>query len=130
MCKISVIIPVYNGETYLAQCLDSIIGQTLKEIEIICVNDGSKDRTQQILEKYAEKDSRIQIISQENGGAGAARNAGLRIARGEYLSILDGDDFFEPDMLEKAYKKAKESRQSFWCLDQINTTKQPASTKV
>ena len=110
MCKVSVIIPVYNGETYLAQCLDSIIGQTLKEIEIICVNDGSKDRTQQILEKYAEKDSRIQIISQENGGAGAARNAGLRIARGEYLSILDGDDFFEPDMLEKAYKKAKESR--------------------
>ena len=81
MCKVSVIIPVYNGETYLAQCLDSIIGQTLKEIEIICVNDGSKDRTQQILEKYAEKDSRIQIISQENGGAGAARNAGLRIAR-------------------------------------------------
>lgn len=110
MCKVSVIIPVYNGETYLAQCLDSIIGQTLKEIEIICVNDGSKDRTQQILEKYAEKDSRIQIISQENGGAGAARNAGLRIARGEYLSILDGDDFFESDMLEKAYKKAKESR--------------------
>ena len=110
MCKVSVIIPVYNGESYLEQCLDSIIGQTLKEIEIICVNDGSKDRTQQILEKYAEKDSRIQIINQENGGAGAARNAGLRIARGEYLSILDGDDFFEPDMLEKAYKKAKESR--------------------
>ena len=111
MCKISVIIPVYNGETYLAQCLDSIIGQTLKEIEIICVNDGSTDRTQQILEKYAEKDSRIQIISQENGGAGAARNLN-RIC------------------WKKHIKKQKKVGQSFWCLDQINTTKQPASTKV
>ena len=110
MCKVSVIIPVYNGESYLEQCLDSIIGQTLKEIEIICVNDGSTDRTEQILEKYAGENKHIHIINQENGGAGAARNAGLRIAKGEYLSILDGDDFFEPDMLEKAYKKAKESQ--------------------
>lgn len=110
MCKVSVIIPVYNGEAYLDMCMKSVTGQTLKEIEIICVNDGSTDRTQEILESYAEKDARVQVLMQPNGGAGAARNAGLKIAKGEYLSILDGDDFFEPDMLEKAYKKAKESK--------------------
>ena len=120
MCKISVIIPVYNGETYLAQCLDSIIGQTLKEIEIICVNDGTKDRTQQILEKYAEKDSRIQIINQENGGAGAENIYPFWM---EMISL-------NRICWKKHIKKQKKVGQSFWCLDQINTTKQPASTKV
>lgn len=106
--KVSVIVPVYNGEKYLVQCLDSIIGQTLKEIEIICVDDGSADSSPKILESYAHMDKRIRVIRQENAGAGAARNTGLAQAKGEYLSFLDADDFFEPDMLECAYRKAKE----------------------
>lgn len=107
-CKVSVIIPVYNAENYLKQCMDSVLGQTLKEIEIICVDDGSTDSSVKILKDYADYDGRVTIISQENKGAGAARNEGLKAARGEYLSFLDADDFFEPDMLEKAYQKAKE----------------------
>lgn len=106
--KVSVIIPVYNGEKYLEQCMDSIIGQTLREIEIICVDDGSVDKSLETLLGYADKDNRIKVIRQNNAGAGAARNAGLLKARGEYLSFLDADDFFEPEMLERAYRKAKE----------------------
>jgi len=101
--RVSVIIPVYNVENHLEDCLDSVVNQTLKEIEVICVNDGSTDGSLDILEKFAEKDQRITIMDQENRGAGAARNKGLEIARGEYLSFLDADDFFEPDMLEKAF---------------------------
>ena len=105
--KISVIIPVYNASDYIGGCLDSIINQTMKDIEIICVNDGSTDDSLSILNEYAEKDKRIRVITQENAGAGAARNNGLKYAVGEYLSILDSDDFFERDMLEKAYNEAK-----------------------
>lgn len=106
--KVSVILPVYNGERYLEQCMDSIIGQTLKEIEIICVDDGSTDKSHKILESYVQKDKRIKVLNQKNAGAGAARNTGLAQAEGEYLSFLDADDFFEKDMLEQAYRKAKE----------------------
>lgn len=104
----SVIIPIYNAQDYLHECLDSLINQTLTDIEIICVDDESTDDTPQILEEYARKNSRIQVIRQENGGAGAARNRGMAHATGEYLSILDCDDFFAPDMLEKSYQRAKE----------------------
>ena len=93
--KVSVIIPVYNVEQYLRECLNSVIKQTLKEIEIICVDDGSTDNSLDILKEYAEKDHRITIITQKNLHAGVARNAGLSIAKGEYLSFLDSDDFFE-----------------------------------
>lgn len=103
---ISVIVPVYNVEQYLPQCLDSIVNQTLKNIEIICVNDSSTDNSLNILNHYAEKDPRIKVVTQPNGGAGAARNRGLSLAAGKYLSFLDSDDFFEPDMLELAYNKA------------------------
>lgn len=106
--KVSVILPVYNGEKYLERCMDSIVGQTLKEIEIICVDDGSSDKSFEILEGYGLKDDRIKVLCQKNAGAGAARNAGLLKAKGEYLSFLDADDFFEPDMLERSYRKAKE----------------------
>ena len=102
--KVSVIIPVYNVENYLRKCLDSVINQTLNDIEIICVNDESTDCSLNILQEYAVQDSRIIIINQKNSGAGAARNAGLKVARGEYLSFLDSDDFFELNMLEKAYE--------------------------
>ena len=104
--KVSVIIPVYNVEPYLHQCLDSVINQTLKEIEIICVDDGSTDASLDILKEYAAKDDRIKVITQKNLYAGVARNTGLKIAKGRYLSFLDSDDFFELDMLEKMYNKA------------------------
>lgn len=104
MIKVSVIIPVYNAQQYLRQCLDSICQQTLQEIEIICVDDGSTDSSLHILQDYAKADSRIQILTQKNRGAGAARNHGLRAAKGLYLSFLDADDFFEANMLEEAVK--------------------------
>ena len=102
--KVSVIIPVYNSSEYIRHCLDSLLAQTLEDIEIICVDDGSTDDSLSILEEYSRKDQRIRVLTQENAGAGAARNHGLREARGKYLSFLDSDDYFEPDMLEKARK--------------------------
>ena len=105
--KISVIIPVYNMEEYLSQCLNSVTNQTLKEIEIICIDDGSEDNSLEILKSFAQKDERIMILKQENLHSGVARNAGLSVAKGEYLSFLDSDDYFELNMLEKMYKKIK-----------------------
>lgn len=113
MPKVSVILPVYNAEKYLRQCLDSIVCQTLQDIEIICVDDGSSDASLEILREYGEKDSRVKVVPQKNGGAGAARNNGLRIATGEYLSFLDSDDFFEPNMLEEAYNAAEQYTADF-----------------
>ncbi len=123
MIKVSVIIPVYNVENYLRQCLDSVVNQTLREIEIICVNDSSTDGSLAILEEYAQKDDRIQVITQPNAGAGAARNRGMDLAKGEYLSFLDSDDFFEPAMLEKAYNLAEQNRADFvvYKSDQYHT---------
>ena len=105
--KVSVIIPVYNVEQYLRQCLDSVVNQTLREIEIICVDDGSTDSSLEILKEYASLDKRITVLKQENLHAGIARNAGLAVAKGEYLNFLDSDDFFELKMLEEMYNKAK-----------------------
>lgn len=107
MVRVSVIIPIYNAEAFLRQCLDSVVNQTLKDIEVICVDDGSTDGSVGILREYAARDSRVRLIRQKNAGAGAARNQGLREAVGEYLSFLDSDDFFEPDMLEKAVEAAE-----------------------
>lgn len=131
---VSVIMPVYNGETYLRQCLDSVVNQTLKEIEIICVDDGSSDRSVEILKEYAEKDERVMVLQQENAGAGAARNNGLSKASGKYLSFLDSDDFFETDMLEKAVEKIAADRADFVVfrcdhyLNDTNTFKKAAYT--
>jgi len=108
--KISVILPVYNKAPFLVQCIDGILAQTLDDIEIICIDDGSTDESLSILKKYEEKDNRIKLISQKNKGAATARNVGLSHASGEYLSILDADDIFDPDMLLKAYNKAKETQ--------------------
>lgn len=108
--KISVIVPVYNVESYLRQSLDYIINQTLREIEIICVDDGSTDSSLDILKEYAAKDKRISVLKQENLHAGVARNAGLAVAKGEYLSFLDSDDFFELNMLEMMYKEARKKQ--------------------
>lgn len=105
---VSIILPCYNAEEHLRQCLDSIVGQTLRDTEILCVDDGSSDSTLDILREYRDRDDRFIIIEQKNAGAGAARNAGLRRASGTYLSFLDADDFFAPDMLEKAVRAAEE----------------------
>ena len=104
--KISVIIPVYNAADYLWQCLDTVIHQTLKDIEIILVDDGSTDNSLRICHEYAQKDDRIRVYHQENQGAGIARNTGLKLAKGKYLSFLDADDFFELNMLEKLYDRS------------------------
>ena len=107
MIKISIIIPVYNAEQYLEQCLESVIKQSLKEIEIICVNDGSIDNSLRILEEYSRKDNRIIIINQENGGSSKARNSALQIAKGEYCLNIDSDDWIEEGYFEAIYNKAK-----------------------
>ena len=108
MYKISVIIPVYNVENYLRECLDSITSQTVKDIEIICIDDGSTDNSPEILKEYQKKDSRIKIITKENGGQATARNLGIKEAQGEYIAFIDSDDFIESEMLEKLYTKAKD----------------------
>ena len=101
--KISIIIPVYNVEQYLRQCLDSVVNQTMQEIQIICVNDGSPDGSRDILQEYAALDSRIEIIDKPNGGQSSARNAGIAQIRGEYTYFVDSDDWLEPTLCEKAY---------------------------
>ena len=106
MTAVSIIIPVYNVASYLRCCLDSVVNQSIKDIEIICVDDGSTDNSPNILREYAESDNRIQIITQANAGPGAARNTGLSRARGEYLIFLDSDDWFEQDFLEQMVDKA------------------------
>lgn len=105
--KVSVIIPVFNVEKYLKECLDSVCSQTLKDIEIICVNDGSTDSSEQILKEYSKKDPRIRIFSQENKGPGGARNTGLDNSQGEYIYFIDSDDYIEPNGLSEMYIQAK-----------------------
>ena len=108
--KVSVIIPVFNAQRYLDECFDSIQGQTLKEIEIICVDDGSTDESVEMLRKRQENDSRIRILQQKNAGPGAARNTGFRAAEGDYVIFWDADDFFEPEALEELYGKITEDQ--------------------
>lgn len=107
MIKVSIIIPVFNVAKFLPRCLDSLINQTLKDIEIICINDGSTDNGLEILKNYAKKDSRIQIINKENEGVSCARNDGMQIAQGEYTGFVDSDDWIDLDFYEKLYSSAK-----------------------
>jgi glycosyltransferase involved in cell wall biosynthesis len=108
-CLASIVIPVYNAEKYLAECLDSIIGQTLADIEIICVNDGSSDSSLDILRQYAEKDERILVLDRQNKGVSAARNAALPLAGGRYAWFIDADDMIERDACRLLFEKAEES---------------------
>ena len=105
--KVTVIVPIYNACKHLRPALESIIAQTLKEIEIICVDDGSTDTSLDMLKIYQKRDNRIRIVTETNAGPGHARNNGLRRARGKYVAFLDADDFFDPDMLEKLYNHAE-----------------------
>lgn len=103
---VSILVPVYNVSKYLRQCLDSLVNQTLSDIEIICVNDGSTDESGKILQEYAAVDSRIVVVNKANGGLPSARNAGLDVARGKYVGFVDGDDYVDSDMYRKMYNAA------------------------
>ena len=113
MVKVSIIIPVYNVDEYLVECMDSVIGQTLKEIEIICVNDGSTDQSLNILKQYQNRDDRIILIDKENGGYGQAMNQGLERVTGEYIGIVEPDDYVPMNMYEELYKIASEHELDF-----------------
>ena len=107
--KVSVIVPIYKVEKYLKQCVDSIINQTLKDIEIILVDDGSPDNCGKIIDEYAKQDNRVIALHQKNGGYGKAVNHGINIAKGEYIGIIESDDWIESTMYEKLYKNAKKN---------------------
>lgn len=114
MIKVSVIIPIYNVEKYLYECINSVINQTLKNIEIICVNDGSTDKSQLILENFSKKDKRIKIINQQNKGLSIARNVGLENSIGDYIYFLDSDDFMaQPNVLELMYETCNNEKLDF-----------------
>lgn len=103
---VSIIVPVYNVEKYLRDCLESLVNQTLKNIEIICVNDGSTDNFLKILQEYSQKDSRIIVVDKENGGVSVARNLGVSMAKGEFIGFCDSDDWVDLDYYEKLYSAA------------------------
>lgn len=106
MTKVSIIIPVYNAECHLRQCLDSVLAQSLKDIEIICVDDGSTDGSLRILNEYAKKDNRIKVIHKQNGGLVSARKAGTAHASGQYIGFVDSDDWIDPEMYRVLYQTA------------------------
>ncbi|MCP4265135.1 MAG: glycosyltransferase family 2 protein [Candidatus Brocadiaceae bacterium] len=126
---ISITMSAYNVESYINECLDCIVNQTLRDIEIICVNDGSTDRTLSILQEYALRDSRIKIIDKSiNGGLAAARNEAIAIASGKYIGFVDGDDMLDRDLFRKAYECAEENQSDlvlwdyavFWDICELN----------
>ena len=117
--RISIIIPVYNAEEYLRQCLDSVTNQTMREIEIIIANDGSTDASMDIITEYATKDRRIKVIDKPNAGYGHTMNVGIAAAHSEYIGIVESDDFIETNMFETLYSTAKENnadivKSNFW----------------
>lgn len=107
---VSIIVPVYNAQSFLAECVESLLGQTCEELELLFVDDGSTDDSAAILARFSERDSRIRVISQENAGPGAARNRGIDEARGEYLYFFDSDDFCESTLIERAVDRARETQ--------------------
>ena len=108
--KVSIVVPIYNVEKYLHECVDSILRQTLKDIEVILIDDGSPDRCGEIIDEYAKKDARVIAIHQENSGYSKTVNRGINISRGEYIGIIESDDFIEDDMYESLYKNAKKNK--------------------
>lgn len=119
--KVSIIVPVYNVEEYLDKCLNSLVNQTLKDIEIIVVNDGTKDNSQDIIDKYVSNYPKlVKSYIKENGGLSSARNYGLKFASGEYIAFVDSDDYVELDMYEKMYNKAKKENLDIVVCDTIN----------
>ena len=113
MAKVSVIVPVYNTENYIDICLDSLINQTFRDFEVICINDGSTDSSLQVLEQYSKYDKRIKVFSTENKGLSEARNYGVSLSKGKYVTFLDSDDYISPVMLEIFYKNLNETGADF-----------------
>lgn len=109
MPRVSVIVPVYNVEAYLTECVESILNQSLKDLELILIDDGSPDSCGKICDEYSAKDSRVRVIHQENHGVSYARNAGLNIATGDYIGFVDPDDYIAPDMFETMLSAAEEN---------------------
>ena len=119
--KVSVIVPVYNVEKFIDKCLNSLVKQSLKEIEIIVVNDGSPDNSQKIIDKYVKKyPEKVQSFIKENGGQGSARNIGIVKAKGEYISFVDSDDWLDLDALEKMYSLAKKDNSDIVICDMVD----------
>lgn len=129
MKKVSVIIPIYNVSAYLRECLDSVVGQTLQELEIICVNDGSTDNSLEIVREYADRDPRIVVITGPNGGYGKAMNKGLDCAAGMYIGIVEPDDYVALDMFEKLYQTAVEQDLDFVKADFCRFTRDADGTE-
>ena len=120
MTKVSIIVPIYNVEKYIDKCLKSLTHQTLDDIEIIIVNDGSSDNSQKIIDKYSKKYKNIKAYKKKNGGLSSARNYGLKHAKGEYIGFVDGDDYIEPDMYKKMYTKAITDNLDVVVCDTVN----------
>ena len=129
MYKVSIIIPVYNVEEYLERCLNSVFKQTLKDIEIICVNDGSSDKSREILAKY-EEISNFKVIDQINSGLSVARNTGLLAAKGEYVGFLDSDDFIDSEFYEKLYTTAVDYNADIACGNIIRENNKKKSVLI
>jgi glycosyltransferase involved in cell wall biosynthesis len=117
MPKVSIIIPVFNSERYLPQCIESVLGQTFEDIEIICVDDGSTDNSFNILNKYAIKEKRIKLLTQKNAGQGAARNTALKQAQGEYIYFLDSDDYIDSTLIEECIKTIEDTHADLVCFN-------------
>lgn len=114
--KVSIIVPIYNVEKYLDRCMESLLNQTLKDIEIIMVDDGSPDNCPKMCDEYAKKDTRIKVVHKKNGGLADARNAGLDVAQGRFIAFVDSDDFVKTDMYEKLYSQAvKQNADTIYC---------------
>lgn len=130
MPKVSIIVPIYNVEKYLDHCMQSLLNQTLKDIEIIMVDDESPDNCPKLCDEYAKRDSRIKVIHKKNGGLGYARNSGIDIATGDYIAFIDSDDFVEETMFEIMYKKAqKENSDIVYCNNYIYHSETRSVTK-
>ena len=104
---ISIIIPIYNVEKYMEKCLNSVVNQTYNNIEIILIDDGSKDKSREICDNYAKKDNRIKVVHKENNGVSSARNTGIDMSKGKYITFIDSDDYIDTDYIETLYKISK-----------------------
>ena len=127
---ISIIVPVYNVEKYLPKCVDSLLAQTHENLEIILVDDGTKDNSDKLCDEYAAKDSRVKVIHKENGGAASARNAGIDIAQGEYLAFADSDDWLEPDAYAHMLALAQKYGVKLVCAGRYDVSEKTAETKI
>ena len=127
---ISVIVPVYNVEAYLARCVDSILAQSHENLEIILVDDGTKDSSGAICDAYAQKDARVRVIHKENGGLSSARNAGIEAAKGEYLAFVDSDDWIEPEMYRHMLSLAKKYDTKLVCCGRYAVSQRTGGKKI